>query len=1052
MKTKLTLSLRLAILAAASTIAAKSIAQAAPATPASIAPGDEAIKLETFTVTGSNIKRLEQEKVLPVSVITRDAIEVRDAQTPVDLLTALPQVVSVPLNETATLGATARGDNSAISLRGLTSGNTLVLLNGRRLTPHPISAAESAVPALSPNVAQLPNRGLDRLEVLRDGASAIYGTDAVAGVINYIMRRDFRGTEITTRYGDTTDGGARELRGTLLFGTDFAQGKGRLVSTFDVYDRESLFTRDRSFASDADNTSRAPAPWNDFNSDADFFARSAGTAYGNFTVGTISAAGVFTGTRPAGVAANLASTTGTVFLVPNGSGGVAFQTTTPARVGPQRDYYYNLNADRVIQPKSTRYSWFGGAEYDLSNRLTGFVDLSLYRAKSTIYREPDQYSFGTDKELIVPVTSPWNPFGNRFYSPTGAPNADGTPRLTGTPSPVRIQNKRFTDLPTRVADIDSRVYRGVGGLRGKLAGSWSWESAVLYSRASTVDAERHLTRETRLLNAVNQTTPAQAFNPFGYQFAVQGGALVVGAPYRNSDSLIESIQGDFVRSGETSIGSLDFRATGELWRIWGGNAISAAFGGEYRRETYDDERPPFAGLNPPGSGLDPADNDFIAASPSPDTHASRNVRAAYAEVVIPLVGNQFRLPLVHSFEVSASGRYEKYSDFGTARKPKVGATWRLTSWLMARGSYNEGFRAPNLAQLFTGELTRSTASTDTYRTNVTGLPSDGNANRLEKRSGNQSLRPEETRGKTAGIVLEVPRIKGLSFSVDYWEINQLGLIDNTTGIADDNDALLVATQAALARGTPINQIDLGSGTPNYQGNPNVLRLPVTQQDRDFFAAYNATRAPGNQRAAVGSIQFIRQTYFNKAQQFVNGFDFEATYRLPPTRFGRFAVSSEWSRINSFFQYPTVGAARDNRIWENGAARWRGNASITWRHQNWGAGVSGYYVGNYQDTGAATTTTVYNTLGRPGYISEVFDTGAVRYRYIVEDTLTYNAYVSYTHRGEKGHWLANTSLRFGVVNVFNEEPPVESDSRGYGTSVYNTLARGRSWSVQVTKKL
>ena len=1011
----------------------------------------EPVKLEAVNVTGSHLQRTEMERVLPVSVLDQEFFDARDAQTPVDLLTALPQVVSVPLNETATLGATARGDNSAVSLRGLSTGSTLVLLNGRRLAPHPISAAESSVPALTPNVAQLPNRGLGEIEVLRDGASAVYGTDAVAGVINYRTSRNFRGTEVTARFGDTTEGGGEEWRGTILFGKDFANGRGRFVTALDVYRRDAILTAERDFSADADHTRRAPPPWDSYTTDTDFFGRSAGTAFGNFTVGRVNPNGTFTGTRPAGVPASLASTTGTVYLVPNESGGVSFQTTTPARVGAQRDYYYNVNADRVLQPRSLRTTWFGSAEYDLTPQLTAFADLNYYRADSRTYREPDAYAASTDKELVVPASNPWNPFGERFFSPTGAPNADGTPRLTGTPSPVRLQNKRFVDLPVRIADIDSRVYRAVAGLRGKISDTWTWEAAGLFTEAKTADVEQSTSRESLLFAAVNQTDPARAFNPFGYRFAVQNGTIVVGAPHANPTSVTSTFQQPFVREGTTSIASGDLRLSGRVFTLWGGNEISIAVGAEARHETFTDFRPDFAGLNPAGSGLEPTDNDFIAFSPTPNTDAKRDVVAGYAEVVVPLAGRDFTLPLVRSFEVSAAGRIENYSDFGTARKPKVGASWGVTPWLMARASYNEGFRAPNLAQLFTGELTRSTASTDTYRSPVTLLPTDGSSNRLEKRSGNQALRPEESRGKSVGLVVDVPAVAGLSFTADYWEIRQLGIIDNTTGIPDDNDALVAATRAALAAGTSIAQVDLGSGTAAYQGNPNVVRLPVTQQDRDLFAAYNATRPAADQRAPVGAIQFVRQTYYNKSQQFVNGFDFSARYRLPETKLGRFAFSTEWTKMNSFYQYPRPGDPRDGRLWENGAAKWRGNATVSWRRAAWRSGLSAYYVGSYQDTFAATTASVYNDLGRPGYIVKIYDAGAMRYRYVVRDSLTYNAYVGYDYRGSPDSWLANTSIRLSVVNLFNDAPPLTSEARGFDASVYSTLARGRSWSVEIAKK-
>ncbi|MBA3848602.1 MAG: hypothetical protein C0502_01225, partial [Opitutus sp.] len=1010
-------------LLASAALAGSLFAQLAP-TPAN--PDEQAtVKLETFTVTGSNIRRAESEKALPVSVLNRDVIDARDGSTPIEFLISLPQIANVPLNETSTAGAGARGDNSSISLRGLSSGNTLVLLNGRRLAPHPISAAESEVPALSPNVAQLPNRGIDRVEVLRDGASSIYGTDAVAGVVNYIMDRDFRGTELRFRYGYADEGSGDEMRATVLHGREFAAGKGRLVTTFDWFKRGSVLTRDRPFSADADHTSRAPAPWNDYNTDTDFFFRSSTSAYGNFVVGTLNN-GVFTGGRPSGVPSTLAATSGTFFFVPAATAsGAAFKTTTPSRTGIERDYYYNLGQYRSIQPKSTRYNWYTALEYDLSEKLTAFGDLSLYRGESSAIREPDSGTRSADGDIYVPVGNPFNPFGSRFWSPTGAPNADGTPRLTGTPSTVVIVNKRFMDLGNRTFDVTSDVVRGVAGVRGKMGDTWNWESAALYTFAKTTDDERGANRESLFQAALNQTSATAAYNPFSYTFAVQSGALAITGPYVNPRSVIDTFQQNFKRTGETSIASWDFRASGELFPLWGGNTASAAFGTEFRFETYSDVRPPFAGLNPANSGLDPLDNDFLAFSPNPDTDADREVAAAYVELGLPLVGKNFTLPLVQDLELTASARFEKYSDFGDTTKPKFGLTWRPTSWAVVRASYNEGFRAPNLAQLFTTELIRSTGQTDSYRSSVTLLPSDGNINRLFRRSGNQNLRPEEAEGQSAGFVVDVPFIKGLTLSADYWEIRQSGAIGTTGGVTDDTNALIAATQAALAAGQNIASIDLGSGTANYLGDASVVRNPVTQADRDAFALYNSTRPASSQRAVVGSIAYIRETYLNLAERFVNGVDFEVAYRFPRTALGNFTARSEWTYVIDAYSYDTPGAARNDLRWQSGQPIWKGNTTLSWRKGDWRASISALYTGSFQDADGSTTLAVWESLGRPGYIVETFDTGANRYRFLVDDTLTYNASVSYRFRsGNK--WLGDTTVRLGVINLLGDEPPLAAD--------------------------
>jgi outer membrane receptor protein involved in Fe transport len=1035
-------------------------AQTAPTPPRA---ADDTVKLEAFTVTGSNIKRIEVEKVLPVTVIDAAAIEVRDASQPSDLISAMPQVTGLPGNETATLGATARGDNSSVSLRGIASSNTLILLNGRRLVPHAISQSEAGVPTLSTNINQLPNRGLERVEVLRDGASSVYGTDAVAGVVNYVMQRNFRGTELSLRYAQTSHNDGQEFRATLTHGLGFAKGKGRAMVTADFYRRAPIYTRDRAFSAEADHTNLAPEPWNQPTTTT-FNARSATTEYGNYLLGTVTATDQngfvtgFTGARPTGVPATLAATSGLFVLQPNGTGGAVFGTATPSRAGVTRDYYWNNNAYRVIQPKVKRTNVFASAEYDLSDRITAFVDASLYQSQGVTYREPDGITQSTDGFIIVPVTNPYNPFGNRFWSTTGAPNTDGTPRLTGTPSAVSITNKRLTDLATRTDWVDNSVYRGVAGLRGKLTGSWNWEAAGLWSVSRVIENEEGPTRKSLLIAAINQSDPTKAFNPFTRTFAVQNGQLVVTGPYVNPESVQSTFRSSFIRNGITRLLSGDFRASGDLFSLWGGNKVGGAFGGEYRFEGYSDYRPPYAGLNPPGSGLDPAANDFLGFSPNSDTHGRRQVAALYAEAVAPLVGRGNRFPLVESLELSASVRYESYTDFGDATKPKYGVNWKPFSRVMVRGSYNEGFHAPNLAQLFTGTLIRTvTGSTDSYRSPVTGLITDGPSNRRSVASGNRQLRPELSTGKSAGIVVEVPGIKGLSVSVDYYEIRQRSIIASGGGIADDTAALLAATQAELAAGKSIGQIDLGSGTANYKGDPSVVRLAPTQADRDFFAAYNASRSPGNQRAVVGGIDILRTSYFNKSEQFTNGFDFDVNYRFPKFAVGQFNFGTNWTYLNDFHAYTSAGSARTE--YRNGNSSsiggatpiWRGATTLTWRKDRWGAGLGMYYIGRFTDVNATTTKATWDSLGNPGYIMPVFNNGAYSYRFIVKETMTYNLHLSY-RLASSNRWLNQTSVRFGVNNLFNLEPPLSADSRGYEPSVHNVIARGRSYSLQVTKKL
>jgi hypothetical protein len=283
------------------------------------------------------------------------------------------------------------------------------------------------------------------------------------------------------------------------------------------------------------------------------------------------------------------------------------------------------------------------------------------------------------------------------------------------------------------------------------------------------------------------------------------------------------------------------------------------------------------------------------------------------------------------------------------------------------------------------------------------------------------------------------------------------VIASSGSIADDNQALLAATQAALAAGQSIGAIDLGSGTASYQGDGSVVRLPVTQADRDFFTAYNATRTPGNQRAVVGSIDYLRTTYFNKAKEFVSGFDLDLTYRLPKNALGNFTFNTNWTYLVDFHAYNAAGATRTDLRSTNNASvggatpEWRGSASVRWRRSAWGAGLSAYYIGQYTDSGATTTQAIYESLGSPKYIRPVFSNGSTSYRYVVSDSISYNLFASYRFSA-KGNWINDTTIRVGVVNLFNAIPPLSSDSRGYDPAIYNLMARGRAWSVELTKKL
>ena len=544
---------------------------------------EEIIKLEAVSVTGTSFKRLEIEKVLPVTIFDRDLIASRNALTPAELLTALPQVTNVPLNESTVGAAQPRGDNASVNLRGIGISNTLVLLNGRRLAPHPATSPDPAgALAFSTNVNVLPTQGLERIEVLRDGASSIYGSDAVAGVINYITKRDFRGTEIRTRFGAPEHGAGESIAATLTYGRDFAAGKGRLLLTLDGFQRNAIPYSARSFTANADHTAAAPPPFNVAASSFD--GRSAMSFWPQFRIGTTTAAATY-------------------FRPVNGT--PVLTNVAPSRV-TDPGYFVNVNAFQILgSTRSNRQNFFQALEYDLNDRVTAFADLSVYRSHTHLQRQPVPFNAPASEPLTatfsttVAANNPFNPYGSRFFSPTGAPNADGTPRLTGAPQNLVLVSQFIGDNGPEKIQVFSGAYRAVAGLRGKLFDAWNWETGALYSRANTSDQSPHSIRLS-LFQAALARTDSTAYNPFGYSFKIFGNAVVADQPTTNSQAVLDSFVRTWRHDGFSSIASVDARVAGPLFSYWS-NTVLLSLGGEFRKEEFIDRRPDFAGLNPPGA-------------------------------------------------------------------------------------------------------------------------------------------------------------------------------------------------------------------------------------------------------------------------------------------------------------------------------------------------------------------------------------------------------------------------------------------------------------------
>lgn len=995
--------------------------------PATVSGGGsaEVVKLQDFVVTGSNIARADLEKVAPLTVLDPVALEARGAVLPVDLLTSLPSVTNLPENETRLGSSGARGDNANINLRNLGATGTLILVNGRRMAINPMTAGLSQ----AVNVNQLPTQGIARVEILRDGASSIYGSDAVGGVINYVLRRDFNGAETSFRFGVPEHGGGQSSLGTLTFGRTFAGGRGRLFGTLEGLYRDAQMLTARDFSRSANSAARAPAPFNTLGGPFDL--RSARGYFPTFRVGTATASTYLR-------------------LV----GGVPTLTAgAPTRDG-NPEFYLDLNQFGMASPRVRRGNTFLSAELDLRRDLTAFADFGYYKSQSTMRRQPLALNAPTSDQLaVMSADNPYNPYGSQFYHPAGAPTADGRPRLTGQPRTISLVSVTLPDLAAETVQTRADVARFSAGLRGKLGETWKWEASGFYNQVKGIDEAFPDVRESLLARALNRTD-ATAYNPFGYTFRVDGAGVVVDRPYRNPQAVVDSFSAVYSRDAWSRIISGDFRASGRLFTLWAGD-LMAATGAEYRSEDLKDLRPPFSGENPAGSGLSPQDNDFLLHPPRPDVRGDRGIASLYAEAVIPLVSPRQAWPLMERLELTASARHERYSDFGGTTRPKVGANWRLASWLMARGSYNEGFMAPSLAALFTSprwSISAGAGDIDTYRNPVTA---EGPYVQRTYFGGNPNLRAAESKGETSGVVIDVPGVRGLSLTADHWRIRRTNLLGqrSVAQIRASDDALLAAyTKSQLAAGVAVNAINLGSGTASYRGDPDIQRYPVMPEDTAAFAAFNAAN-PGRAQAVAGRIFSVNQPFVNLSSSVHEGWDLSARYELPRLPFGQMVVSSDWAylaRAENTLSPANVAPTVNNELYANGAARWRGTTTVGWRQGAWSGSLGAYYVGRTHDAGATTTEAVYVGLGRPDYIAPFFTAGRTVYRKVVQSTLSLNATIGYRFPSDAAAWLRGVRVKAGVQNLTDAEPPLATDAFGYNPGVSQNLLAGRTWTLEVIR--
>ncbi len=1010
-------SLTLALLAVIHAAAAQDATP--PAEPAAqSAPADDATTLDKVVVVGSHIQGAATTDALPVLVVGAEQIDAAGAISGDELMRTIPQMGDVLFdasNNPQTSNA-ARGDVNSVNLRSLGVGNTLVLLNGRRLVQHPTSQGTSdtgTVPVQSFNSNAIPVSGLDRMEILLDGAAAIYGADAVAGVVNTVLQTDFDGVSASTRYGGAEGTGMNEFEVNLFAGRNYDRGN---VSLFLNYvDRSELMADDQDFTA-TDDLRALFADYPDFAGLSALDGRSSHTPWARLTVGpraVIRSNGTAV-TNTAGAFRIQPSSFGCGVSLGNdlclASGNHNFNTTN-------REMRYDTRYGTSVRPSVERINLFLTGHYDVTDTIEAFGEVGFYHAVS----EATQPPVVNLNSLWIPATNYWNPFGAATL-PDGSPNPNRLPGLTNVPAaglPVQMSNYRYVDAGFQRVRVENYQARFLAGLRGEWNG-WNWETALLYSEAEAEDRSPNINM-TLLQQQLALATP-DAYNPFS------GGCVstpTYGDCSPSSQAAIDGIVFDLVRESRTTLTMADFKMNrGDLFSLPAGS-VGVAFGAEARRETQRDDRD--ANLDGTYTFTDMVTGEtnlsnVAAVSPNPDTRGSRNVGSAYVEFAVPLVSEDMGIPLVHRLDMQLAGRYEHYSDFGSVAKPKVALAWDLVEGVRLRGSYSEGFRAPNLEQTNATQYARLASGVDHIR-----CEADLRAGRIASFSacgqntagasllvaGNPDLEPEESTNTSFGVVFQptfIPeRFGSFTFTVDRWKIKQ----EQIVGLLGAQTALTVDYLARVGGGS----------------NPLVVREAPTQEDIDAFA--------GTGIDPVGRVIAINDRFINLQPQTAGGLDFGVDWSLRRTRFGSFSVNLNATRLLEFTRDPgdivnALYAARaagtidpltplpdpSQLIGQNGRPEWRASGSLTWNKAAWRVGYSAQYMSSFEQP---------QLLGLSGD------------PWVVDQRLTHNLYGQY-------RFADGTAVRLGVRDLTDEGPSLADG--GYRGSLHNPW--GRYWYVNISR--
>jgi iron complex outermembrane recepter protein len=1046
---------------------------AAPAVPG-MTPAPTA-EVERVIVTGSNIPTAEETGPNPVDTYRPQDIEKLGIRSATDLQQIIPQQAGGTVN----LNIGNGGDGTIqFNLRGLLPKETLILIDGKRVAYGSLGSAGFSG---GPDINLIPFSMIDHIDILKDGASAVYGSDAISGVVNFFLVHKFRGLEIGGSYGNTNLGASNDMgewNAWIKAGT--GDDKTDIVVIADFQARTGgLFSRDRDLSSNA-----FQIPFGGFDGRS---GNEPGRVQGLRLVPTL----FFSANSPPPHSAPNAATSrfyANPFAVnPNAyPGAPGINNPATGVFVPQfgTDYkgggdyfFYNFAAVTPNLPPADRQVYYGSFTRDLCDKyLTVFADFKYARSffdaslaavpfVPDAFEDPGTNTFFSPQGISVPISNPFNPFtvGDTTLVINGIP----TPMTTG------VRFRAINDTGTRSEKFTywDQLFdiglRGEMGWAGDYFKTWNWELGFRYSRNEGQDLSVGEVSKPALRDALLDTDPATAFNPF------------LGFFGQNTPAARQRVYVTLHNSGEYELPIAYATINGDLFSLPAG-PVSFAFGVEYDAPRFRRDRD---ALNNTFSSIGSVDGQSFKVN--------RDIWGIYQEVRVPITSPTWNFPGFYSFEVDFAEREEWFSNNTSgvlpsglfpglasttskydAQKPKVSVRWqpldpKYIGAVTLRGSYTEAFHAPTLSEITPASSQNFPVVADPFSTQTEP--------QVEERIlGNPLLHPEVAYEWTYGIVYSPKWLKGLTMSADWWHIDMRDIV-----------------------AAPGAQFLIESLNPPGPGASTVVSS----------TGATVVRSAGNNPAEPGPVVLVIDPSQNSAGAIFEGLDYEAIYILDSTIFG----AGDWGRLTTTvngtwlsraeFQ-PTANDKRFGIAGEflppgftltNSLPWHRANFSLfydgpadTWM-QGLNVGAVVHWTGQYGDDNVSLTGSTKFQEPRSGPAGG----GDERRARKVNALTTLDLILNYTFNlpppapaevpgfakdggknvktpDGKGKevfpvstaeygcsnwqwWLNNTTVTLGMQNVFDEDPPFVAGSfeNGYDESL--TTIKGRFWYVGLKKR-